>query len=277
MKTLKQFIEYKSKIINTVQTASEYLFEDYCKDNDIIYPKLEDWDKYNDLLWVPEEYKYLNQNYQEFLLETEMYVFTYNEVIDQLNKYFSKYIHKIQTEDYSSSKNYRPIKLYCDKNIINDKFISTLNFCNWSGYDYNDYIYLKPNKTEDITLKVYNYPFIYHYCPKFIYETKIKKYGLNPKHKFGSKYEKIYCFYNKDPEKTMRSWARLKLRLIDNIYKKNKAKEGFVLLTIDLTKDKRKIHFWKDEESNSDNTFYTFEPISPFCIINVEDIKIDKP
>lgn len=36
----------------------------------------------------------------------------------------------------------------------------------------------------------------------------------------------------------------------------------------DLSKIKEKITFYKDEESNLKFTFYTFEPIPPFAIVN---------
>lgn len=67
----------------------------------------------------------------------------------------------------------------------------------------------------------------------------------------------------------MKHWANIKLRQTDNLYKKEKIKtDGFVLLKIDLSKIKEKITFYKDEESNSKFTFYTFEPIPPFAIVN---------
>ena len=45
-----------------------------------------------------------------------------------------------------------------------------------------------------------------------------------------------------------------------------------MVLTIDLHKYKNEINFYKDEESNSLYTYFTYEPIPPFCIVNVEDI-----
>lgn len=165
-------------------------------------------------------------------------------------------------------------------NIIdNDKFIKFMNLANWAAYlakDKNgDYLLVKPNKTEVMTDKVYSYDFIYHYCPKFIYNDKISKYGLNTKNKFGNKYEKIYCFWSKNPVEDMQQLARIKLRTTDNIYKKEKIeKDNFVVLKIDLKKCKEKIRFYKDEESNSPHTFYTFEPIAPFAIVDVLEMNV---
>lgn len=289
MKPLTQFVkEYNSEydiqysVLNEnlqcpSDILSEFTFEDFCNYNKVV-PNENIWYAYMNY-WnsVPSDFSDKAYNYREFLNESEIIVGTNEEIIKNISKKFDIDKDKFKLR-LSSSKLYKPIEIF-DKSIIDTEekaknLIDILNFWNWSGYEYNKFILLKPNKTETITNKVYSYPYIYHYCPKFIYEEKIKKYGLNPKHKPGSKYEKIFCFYSKDPEKSMLSFMRLKNRLIDNKYKKEKTNGEFVILKIDLSKNKNRITFYLDEESNSKNAFYTFEPIPPFCIDVLKEVKI---
>ncbi|MCH5167921.1 MAG: hypothetical protein J1F35_08590 [Erysipelotrichales bacterium] len=289
MKTLTQFIkeydpEYNIQyyIMNEnlhcpSDILSEFTFEEFCKFNKVV-PTEDIWYAYMNY-WngVPSDFSNKAYNYRQFLNESEVIVGTNEEIINDIYKKFEINKDKFKLR-LSASKLYKPIEIY-DKSIIDSeektkKLINILNFWNWSGYEDNKYILLKPNKTETITNKVYNYPYIYHYCPKFIYDEKIKKYGLNPKHKPGSKYEKLFCFYSKNPESSMLSFIRLKNRLIDNKYKKDKINNEFIILKIDLSKNKNKIAFYTDEESNSENAFYTFEPIPPFCIEVLKEIKI---
>lgn len=73
----------------------------------------------------------------------------------------------------------------------------------------------------------------------------------------------------------MKIWAHMKYDMTDNPYKKEKMKkDNFVLLKIDLNKCKEKIRFFKDEESNNIHTFFTFEPIPPFAIVEVKNMNV---
>lgn len=265
--------------------ASEYTFEDHCKRFDIDIISEIEWNKYKEGLWIPYDYDIDGIDYKTFLLEMEIHIQDSEYVISKIDKNFYQYLIAYEDIDNKSSK-YVYYKLYGDNDKLNEllnnkEFVSLMNYSNWTASPYlkDDkiaYLMVKPNKTEDISEEVYSYPYIYHYTPKFIYDNKIYKYGICPKHKFGSKYEKVYCFYSKDQDsKQMKQWANIKLRQTDNLYKKEKIrKDGFVLLKIDLSKIKEKITFYKDEESNSKFTFYTFEPIPPFAIINTTKFEI---
>lgn len=284
MKSLTDFINRNIKESSSIVDYScDYTFEMWCNEHDIDDPSIYDtdtqdrlWEKYINNQWVPFEYEVAGYDYKTFLLETLLRVENSDKFKNKLLKEFGKYINDIE-QKHNANNDYSYFKIYVDdieKFLDNKKLQEFLHYSNWEAHTKDDvnYILLKPNKTEDRTEDVYNLPYVYHYCPIDIYERKIKKYGLQPKHKFGTKFEKTFVFYSKDPKPIAKMMAHLKYRIEENEYKKQMMDEGFVLLTLDLNKYKNKLMFYKDEESNNKNVYYTFEPIPPKCIVDVTDI-----
>lgn len=263
---------------NNKQDLIDYTFEDYCYENLIDIDKFSENNKkfienqYISLLRGTEFLSHDYEGFQEYLYEGVLSTYSAYRLVEKikdLNEY--KDFWKIEVIENKKGK-VNPIYIYGEKKFIDDKqFQQLLTFYNYeaSWLDTKECIFVKPIKGEDITNYVYSLPYIYHFTPKFIYENKIQKYGLKQKIKKGTNYGKIYFFYTKnDPIKEMKPWAKLKNR------RENKDYKDFVILKIDLSKLNNRIKFFEDDESNNDNTFYTFEFIPASCITVYKEFDI---
>lgn len=286
---MKRLIDY---IFNTdkediERDICEITFEDFCKENFIDIENIsEDGRKNAELRYINSRRGLLfDQNsyedYQAYLYETLLNTGNPYRLKQKLEDKFEKYIHKIVISNNSGSS-YQNMRVYGDVDIFNDKnFHEILHSFNYEANeikndkDEHEYIYIKPILTEDISKQVFSYPVIYHFTPQFIYEEKIKNYGLSPKIKRGTNIERTYLFYtkHKDPKFVIELMADQKYRNEQNEYKKEKIDKKFVLLTIDTKKLNNKIRFFEDDEADGFNAFYTFEFIPASSIINVEYFK----
>ena len=266
MKSLVDYIFDSSKE-NKERDICEITFEDFCQENFIDIENISEDSRKN------IELQYINarrgplfdqnsyKDYQSYLYETLLNTGNPYRLKQKLEDEFEKYIHRIIISNNSGSS-YQNMRIYGDVDIFDNKhFHEILHQFNYEANEIkndkneHEYIYVKPILTEDISKRVFSYPVIYHFTPQYIYEEKIKNYGLSPKIKRGSNIERTYLFYTKNEQ---------------NPYKKEKIDKKFVLLTIDTKKLNNKIKFFEDDEADGFNAFYTFEFIPASSIINVE-------
>lgn len=226
------------------------------------------------------------ENWDWYLYENLQTTLDTDKFIEKIKNNFSHYKLEIIRNDFDSKYNQFIIKCNDIKKLASNKnFIELCDNANYEIIINQDQLTIKPIKGKDVTDEVYKYPIIYHITPKYIYEDKIKKFGISPKGKskqksYGSKYKRIYCFYSKDPMKLAPTFARIKKRfaLYDygHIESMNQnINKGYVILSIDLSKYKeRKIKFFEDSGQKGYNAFWTFDFIPYWCITEIKDIEL---
>lgn len=111
---------------------------------------------------------------------------------------------------------------------------------------------------------------LYHITQK-CYLEKIKERGLIPKsgNKLSKHPERIYFLTSKPREDIL--WKIAKQFFIRNDSNEYVERNVMVLLTIDISKVKKKLKFFSDP--NADECVYTYDNINPNLIIKIEKIK----
>ena len=216
---------------------------------------------------------------KDFIFEMLNHTSNSNDLINKIKNEFDSKIDSIFEKDVNSK--YKTIEIsskYASSLCKDNKFEELCNFANYEiKYDEKDpyKIYLKPIKGKEVTNDVYKFPEIYHITPKFIYDEKIKGFGLSPKAKSG-KFHRLYFYYNEEKitnfNKTFIRFNK-RFKLEDTPILKDKLDKGYVLLTIDLSKLNRKIKFYEDSGIKGMKAFWTFDFIPDNAIINVENIE----
>lgn len=145
------------------------------------------------------------------------------------------------------------------------------------------------NYTEEVTDKIYNFfkthryhpegAVVWHICPKYVYENKIKRTGLLPKAKKKNDrnyLSRIYVFLNKPNNNQLKSVATD----FNNAMPKDKGWDNnsndWVLLKIDLKLAGEPIRFFNDPEYIfSGIAAFTYETIHPRCITVDKEFSIN--
>ena len=160
-----------------------------------------------------------------------------------------------------------------------DRFKSFLNVHNYYIVKIDEEIaykiiyverYIQDNYTNEV-YETYN-GILYHVTTKNK-KDKILKFGLHPK---GNEYEKSHVnlvgFGNKDVKHPKRLYFFANKKHSETLYSTlyNKIDE-ICVLRIDLKKYKNTIRFFRDDSFTDLRSIFTYEPIPPYCISEVNN------
>ena len=262
------------------KNSANYTFEDYCEDNSISDDMIDNsvHEDFVDFNWsfVRHRPYYL---YKSKIYETLLKSYDSNKLYNEILKKYGQYI----VDKYSAYKDKSTVKSiiliykYSSKFTKEDEFQHLLNLYNYFiTYDdiNNHELHLEPNVPDDCTEFIYNdcNGILYHVTNKYIYEEKIKKFGLKPK----------TATYRYFPERVFYVAGTNKKDIVDNIeFVKDILKDDdiykkyeMIILKVDLNKYKNKVSIFKDNGMENDS-YWCGEYIPPYCIeeTNIEDIQ----
>lgn len=126
------------------------------------------------------------------------------------------------------------------------------------------------NYTRDLTEYVYEqkkFPgFLWHVCPRVIWENKISKNGIIPK--FGNKHKRVYAprsYYYTEFSPDLNFYIKDLSKACTNPLYRNA--DDYVVLQIDLTKTEQHYNFYNDDEYGQRAiACFTYDTIHPRCI-----------
>ena len=145
------------------------------------------------------------------------------------------------------------------------------------------------NYTKEVTDKVYRFfknhrfdpsgAIVWHICPKYVYENKIKKTGLLPKakRKYNRNYlSRIYVFLNKPDDKKLKFYASDLNKAIPEDKGWDKQSNEWMLLKINLKLAGEPLRFFEDPEYPlAGVAAFTYESIHPRCISIEKEFSIN--
>ena len=192
---------------------------------------------------------------------------------DFVRAYIPTYIDDHKVDGYVKLK----VKKSFDEE--SDRFKSFLNVHNYYIVKIDEEIaykiiyverYIQDNYTNEV-YETYN-GILYHVTTKYK-KDKILKFGLHPK---GNEYEKSHVnlvgFGNKDVKHPKRLYFFANKKHSETLYSTlyNKIDE-ICVLRIDLKKYKNTIRFFRDDSFTDLRSIFTYEPIPPYCISEVNN------
>jgi len=268
MKSLKEYIFENIDI-----RKYDYLFEDFCLDNEIKDKELkknleEIYERFEDYKFCPK-YSINNfctyEDYQNYLYG--------NIILENLNGFIQELKNKYDITDkdieFLTGKYY--VKISIKKSININDFKDLINKYNVNiskiskGISRNK-LYIEDIDTLEKTDEVYKESagILYHLTTKDRIN-KILKYGLEPRSE-NTRFDypgRIYFLSGISSSK--------KINTIKNILDKS----NYKLIKIDLNKLHNKIRFYEDPLMSNDLiiSYWTSESIPPYCLESVSDIK----